>query len=203
VPQYHNLDESGDLGRVTARNASGYLVLAMVQLSEHGPLYGLHAAREELALPTQYEFKSYKTTPHQKRVFFQEVRAMSFQIRAVVLDKRDASSKLEHLTGDALMIELIVGLTMRASAREIADDVLIIDGGTPALCRAVRIHLSRACRKSNRLHPFAKIVGGRSRSEDGLQLADMIAGAIRLHLIGGEGENYRSFEKKIVDLWQV
>lgn len=203
LPQYHNLDESGDLGRGSMRNASGYLVLAMVQMNERSPMYELEAAREELHLPRAYEFKSYKTTPQQKRVFFQAVQSTTFQVRAVVLNKNVTSARLRQLTGDALMVELIAGLTLRAPAHEIAEDVLIVDGGTPALCREIRIRLSQECRKTKRVPPFAKIVGARSRSEDGLQLADMIAGAIRLHVTGAESEIYLSFEEKVVDFWEL
>ena len=101
------------------------------------------------------------------------------------------------------MIELIVGLTFRASPLDIANDVLIIDGGTPGLCRALRVRLSEECHKTSRVRPFSKIVGGRSRSEDGLQLADMIAGAIRQNVVGSDRGYYRTFANKIVDLWEV
>jgi len=45
------------------------------------------------------------------------------------------------LEGDALVVELIARMTLRASPLDIANDVLIIDGGTSALCRAVRVRL--------------------------------------------------------------
>ena len=55
----------------------------------------------------------------------------------------------------------------------------------------------------NRVSPFAKIVGGRSQGEDGLQLADMIAGAIRQHATGESSPSYQAISSKIVDLWNV
>jgi len=201
--QYHNLDDSGDPGRVGIQGASSHLVLAMVQLAERTPLPEIQAAREELYLPAHYEFKYYKSTPAQKRVFFRTVSPILFRVRAIALDKTIVPVDLTSLEGDALVVELIARMTLRASPLDIANDVLIIDGGTPALCRAVRVRLSEECHRTKRVRPFSKIVGGRSWSEDGLQLADMIAGAIRQYVMGENAESYRSFETKVVDLWEI
>ena len=81
--------------------------------------------------------------------------------------------------------------------------MLIIEGSTPALVRAMRIRLSEECRNTGRVRPFRKIVGGRSRREDGLQVADMVAGAIRQHITGAESDYYRTFGSKIMDLWEI
>ena len=107
------------------------------------------------------------------------------------------------MSGQEWFVEFASGLALRAPESDLTGDVLIIDGGTPALCRALRLKLSEECRKLNRARPFKKIVGGRSKSEDGLQLADMIAGATRHYFAEDEREYYKSFESKIVDLWQV
>ena len=79
----------------------------------------------------------------------------------------------------------------------------MIDGATDALRSALRIRLSQECRKNNRARPFGKIATANSRREDGLQLADMIAGAIRDHALGRSFEYRQMFMKKIVDLWEV
>jgi len=121
----------------------------------------------------------------------------------VALDKSRLSVDWVRLSGQALTVELIVRLTLRASALDIANDVLIIDGGTPALRRAVRIRLSDECRRTDRVRPFGKIVGGRSRREDGLQVADMIAGAIRQHRMGAESGYYKTFAGRIADVWAI
>ncbi len=175
----------------------------MVQMTEHAPIPELRATREKLHLPSQFEFRFHKTTMVQKETFFKTVQTVPFRVRALVLDKSRMPEQLAGLNGQALMIELIVGLTFRASPLDIANDVLIIDGGTPALCRALRVRLSEECRKMKRVRPFSKVVGGRSRSEDGLQLADMIAGAIRQNAMGSDSSHYQTFAGKIVDIWEV
>ena len=84
---------------------------------------------------------------------------------------------------------------------DIANDCLIIDGATPALIRALRIRLSEACWAAHRIRPFKKIVRGDSVRDDGLQLADMLAGALRLHAIGIEQDFVPTFASKIADVW--
>lgn len=123
--QYHNLDDSGDPGRVDIQGASSHLVLAMVQLVANTPLAELQAAREELHLPTLYEFKYYKSTPAQKHVFFRAVQPLLFRVRALALNKLAKPHDLVAFEGGALTVELITRMTLRASPLDIANDVLI------------------------------------------------------------------------------
>jgi hypothetical protein len=50
---------------------------------------------------------------------------------------------------------------------------------------------------------FRTIVGGDSSRDDGLQLADMIVGATRQHVMGIKNSHYRTFADKVTDLWEV
>ena len=94
-------------------------------------------------------------------------------------------------------------MTLRASELDIANDVLVIDGATLALLRAVRIRLSAECRRMGRVRPFRKMVSGDSKREDGLQLADMVAGAIRRYVMGLETGYFAMFAGKVLDLWEA
>jgi len=120
-----------------------------------------------------------------------------------VLLKDEVSTSYRQLHGIDLIIELLTGLTLRASPLDIGNDVLVIDGATDALRSALRVRLSLECRKINRIRPFGKIAAASSRREDGLQLADMVAGAIRDHALGRNFEYRQMLARKIVDLWEV
>lgn len=137
-----------------------------------------------------------------KEVFFRTVDTLAFRVRAVAVDKSGLEKGFGKLSGQDFTVEFISRLTLRASALDIGSDVLIIDGAPPALCRALRIRLSAECRRAGRVRPFKKIVSGRSRNEDGLQLADMIAGAIRLHVMGIQSGYYQTFARKVADFWE-
>jgi hypothetical protein len=203
VTQYHNFDESGDPGLSRSAHSSSHLVLAMVQLPERGPLPELTALRQILRLPPNFEFKFHKSTELQKEAFFAATVPIAFRVRAVVIDKSGLPPRFRSLHGAALVGQFLVALALRASPLDIADDILVLDGATPAFRRALRIMLSEACRSSGRIRPFKKIVSGDSSREDGLQLADMIAGAIRRQATGQEGLHCERFASKILDLWHV
>jgi hypothetical protein len=182
-------------------SSTTHFVLAMVQLPGRGELPELAAIRQALHLPTTFEFKYHSAKARQKEVFFAGVRTLHLGVRAVVLRKEGLEAPLAGLTGDALTVELIAGLAARAAVLGATHDVLIIDGAGPALRRALRIRLSAESRRLGLKPPFHKIVGADSDGEDGLQLADMVAGAIRQHAVGAKSDWFASFANKVVDLW--
>jgi hypothetical protein len=100
-------------------------------------------------------------------------------------------------------MELIIQLTFRSSELDISNEILIIDGATPSFCRALRIAFSERCKLAKRVRPFKKIIGGASHYEDGLQLADMIAGTVRLYGMGSNKSHFEMIAHKCVDLWQI
>ena len=202
LTQYHHLDDSGDPGLKGQASSTRYYVLAMVQLAKRGPISALSEIRQELHLLPTFEFKYHRTTAFQKNLFFEIVGAVPFRIRAVVLNKAELPERFHSMTGQALTIEMIIGLTFRASPLDVSNDILIIDAATPAFCRHLRIALSERCAQLGRVRPFKRIIGGDSAREDGLQLADMVAGAIRQEAMGMDQPYYGMFATRVVDFWQ-
>lgn len=184
-------------------SVSRYFVLAMVQLANTNPLPELAAFRREFHLPNDFEIKYFRAKPRQKDFFFKAIESLDFRVRAVVIDKVNLPKHYTKLSGQELQIEFTARLTLRASQLDIGNDVLIIDGGSNAMCRALRIRLSTECRTLKRERPFSKIVGGRSSHLEGLQLADMIAGAVTHYASGQEEKYFLSLEEKLADLWWV
>ncbi len=203
MTQYHFLDESGDPGLEGQASSSSHFVLAMVQLSQRVSLPELAAVRQTFHLPADFEFKYYRAKPRHKIAIFEAVRRVPFRVRAVAIDKSDLIGPIARLNGQEFSIEFMVGLAMRASELDIAGDVLIVDGATRAFLQALRVRLSQESRRLGRVRPFETIVGGKSHLHDGLQLADMIAGAVRQYVTGEETVYYRMFADKVVDLWRA
>jgi hypothetical protein len=203
VTQYHFLDDSGDPGLRQVAGSSSYFALAMVQMPERTSLAALAEVRKTFHLPPEFEFKYHKTTTAHKLAFFKAIQKIVFRVRAVVADKSHLDRRLALMSGQDFMIEFAARLIVRASELDIGRDVLIIDGTTPAFRRQLRIRLSQESRFSGRARPFSKIISGDSRREDGLQLADMIAGAAARYVIADETTYYQTFAHKVVDLWRV
>lgn len=201
--QYFFVDESGDAGLEGQASSSSHFVISMIQLPERTVLKPLVELRKALHVPPTFEFKYHQSKPLQKDRFFREVLAVDFRVRAVIVDKARLGSKFNDLHPQALTMELIIGLTMHASELDIANEILIIDGATPSFCRNLRIQFSERSKRVERIRPFKNIIGGDSKREDGLQLADMIAGAIRVHAIGISSDHFNIISSRIVDLWNV
>ena len=202
MTQYFFVDESGDPGLEGEAGSSSHFVIAMVQLPERMPLYPLARVRKTLGLSPTFEFKYYKTATAPKDRFFRDVLSIPFRVRAVIVDKLQFRLNWRYLSPQALTTNLIVQLTFRASELDIANEILIIDGATPAFCRSLRVQFTERCKTENRIRPFKNIIGANSRNEDGLQLADMIAGSIRLHAMNISSEHFNFISPRIVDLWE-
>ncbi len=202
MTQYFFVDESGEPGMANAAG-SPYYVMAMAQMPNRERIADLAALRLELHLPPGFEFHFYKLNSAQKELFYQAVQPLAFRVRACVLIKQNIPAHLSGLTGADLTMELLTHLTMRASPLDIANDILVLDGAPESFLKALRLRLSLAYKRLGRERPFKKIVASDSRHDDGLQLADMLAGAIRQYAWANEAGAYQTFARKMVDLWQV
>jgi hypothetical protein len=203
MTQYFFVDESGDPGLDGESGSSSHFVIAMVQLPHRVPLAPLAHIRKTLGLSPKFEFKYYKTATAPKERFFRDIRSIPFRVRAAVVNKRLLPPNWRQLSPQDLTSNLIIQLTFRASELDIANEVLIIDGATPSFCRNLRVQFTESCKLQNRIRPFKNIIGANSRNEDGLQLADMLAGAIRLHAMGISSEHFSCISSRIVDPWEL
>jgi len=200
---YHFLDDSGDPGLTGAAGSSSHLVLAMVELPDNEALPQLASLRQLFRFPSSFEFKYHNTTAVHKDAFFQAIRTIPCSIRAVIVEKSHLPQEFASLKGSNLVIELTCQLILRDTHSSISDDVLIIDAATSAFCQALRVRLSTEYRNLQRVRPFKKITSGQSHKEDGLQLADMIAGAIRHHAMKVTSDYYKTFKSKVADIWYI
>lgn len=202
MTQYFFVDESGEPGFQKFRGFP-YFIMAMVQAPSWEPLDELAELRRDLYLLPSFEFHYAKMSSIQKDTFYHAVLPVYFRVRAAVMLKEYAPSRYREMNEFDLTVELLSTLTLRALPSDVSNNVLIIDGATDALRSALRIRVSGECRKMKRERLFKKIVTASSRQEDGLQLADMVAGAIRERAWENEPAYFRTFDRKVVDLWGV
>lgn len=200
---YHYLDESGDPGINLSGTSSSHFVLAMVEWPTQEDIPELVAMRRKLNLPSDYEFKYQRSRQNLKQFFFTNVRSLPFQVRAIVLDKATAPPDFLFLSGSDLTINLFVQMTLHIPEADIRDDILIIDGAMPQFRRDLRRQLSQAYHSTGRKRLFKKIIGRKSHRNDGLQLADMMAGAIRQHVTGKDSAYFYLIQNKVVDLHRI
>jgi len=202
MTQYFYVDESGDPGLDRSKN-SPYYIVAMIQVPNREPIVELANLRRELRIAPAFEFHFYKANARQKELFFQAIQPFLFRVRAVILLKSSVPPELRNLTSTELEIELLTRITLRASPLDIANDILVLDSAPESFLKSLRIHFTHAYKQQQRERPFKKIVSSDSKHDDGLQLADMVAGAIRQSVWENDPSHYRLFAKKVIDLWQI
>jgi hypothetical protein len=202
MTQFHHLDECGDPGLDLSRGASSHFTLALVQTAERASIPALVKLRRARHLSPYFEFKFHDTAETLKAAFFAALRPVPFRVRVAVVDKARLPESFMAMSGQELYIHFLTELVLRASELEIANDILVTDRATKAFRRALRLCLSERARALNRVRPFKKIARGDADNEDGLQCADMIAGAVARYFIRGDDAFYRPLRSKVVDLWQ-
>lgn len=201
MTQYFYVDESGDA--VLKNRGSAYYVVAMAQLPNREPVTHLAALREVLNLSPNFEFHFYKMNSRQKNEFFQAIRPLSFRVRVAALIKSQTPPTYRDLDSTELAIRLLVDLALRSSPLDIANDILVLDDKPESFIQSLRIHFTQAYKQARRDRPFKKIVSSKSTFDDGLQIADMIAGAVRQSVWENDPTYFQTFSDKVVDLWQV
>lgn len=202
MTQYFYVDESGEPGLHSLKR-SPYYIIAMVQIRNREPVSELAALRRELHLAPNFEFHFYRMKLAQKDRFFQFIQPLLFRVRAVALLKANVPPDFGDLNSVEVAMELLTRLTLRASPLDIANDILVIDGAPESFLKSLRVHFTHAYHLAHRERPFKKFISSDSRHDDGLQLADMIAGAIREYIWEDSPVYYRMFSEKVVDLWRV
>jgi hypothetical protein len=202
MTQYFHVDESGDPG-LHSLKGTPYFILAMVQLPNREPIAEFAELRKAFHAFPAFEFRYHQMNAEQKERFFQAIQNVPFRVRAAVLFKADMPVRLKGFSGIKVTIDLLTRLTLRASPLDIGNDILVLDSASAPMRKALRIHLSRECKRLKRERPFKKIVSDVSSHDDGLQLADMIAGALRLYAWDKIPVYYQTFSSQVVDLWYV
>lgn len=199
--QYFFADESGN--PAVHNKIQPYFVVAMVELSDREPIPEFRIIRKTLHLASSFEFHYYHMTAIQKHAFFEGILLFPFRLRAAVVLKGKLSAFYHELGAFDLTVELFARLTLRASPNEINNDILVIDSATDAFRTALRIRLTEECSDINRPRPFKKIASSSPNNDNSLQLADMLAGAIREYAWKNNPIYFQTFEDKVADLWMV
>lgn len=200
------MDESGDAGTNVARGASPHFILVPIETTKPDELRdALHQLRSKLNLSSQFEFHYYKTQMNWARAgFFAMLRSLDLRVRAAVLDKSRLPDEAQHWR-KLQMYEYVLGeIVKRSRPAELHNAVLIIDGerqsSNESFLRGLRLAMTMLGESQHRRRIFKSIVFKESKREDGLQYADMIAGAIAESVKHGESPYDLAIAEKLVIL---
>ena len=197
LTSYCLLDESGDPGLLQLGTSSPYFILVMVQFENADIVPELDALRQEMGFASSYEFKYYKAKAQLREIFFKAIQPVSFTAYAIVLDKSAVTLHYALTSGSQIFVEMFADLIANIPEVTLQENILIVDGATAHLNQLLRKRLSRLYKETNRVRAFKKIVTRHSHQSNGLQLADMIAGAIRHSVTEQDDQYYRAIKNKL------
>jgi hypothetical protein len=198
------LDESGDAGFKFNQGSTTHFVIALVifdkPLDAEETALHIKRLREKLKVGSQYEFKFSQSKDFFRYQFFETVRNDPFRIRAMVVDKKKIYSLTFKDDKDSFY-HYFASQVIKYNHGKITGANLYIDGsGSREFKRAFESNL-RAKVKDGTINK-CKFVN--SKSDNLIQLADMVSGAIyRQYNVTRPDSSYIDYIRhKIEDLWE-
>lgn len=199
------MDESGDTGFNFERTSSNYFVLTIVIFdnleSAETTNNAINQLKKDLKFHSRKEFKfSTGTSKKEKVAFLKEMSRHDFRYRSVVVDK-SALKKLDPSNPiDSLYMLVTDQLFLRAEKR-IHNASLFVDRTNKSFVVDFNRYLRKRLNTDmNKL--IGKIRHKDSKSNNLLQLADMVCGAIYRKYNRKDDSFYKLIKKREEDLWK-
>ena len=177
---YGFLDWSGDSGFKFEVGSSLYLSLCIVSSADYSQLRrGLIGLREQLGLPRHFEFHFARSSEVVRTVFFAGLPSLPWDASVLIVDKRHLPRDLRKMRDPSFYGFFVGHLLASAPLETMQVKRLLIDESEKqsALVRGIRIAVSPVLRARGIQHP-PKTRGEPASRWDGLQVADMLAGAV-------------------------
>ena len=187
------IDDSGDGGFKFGRGSSVHLVFVAVIFDSPQVLKPLSDRIELVKCQNNYqgEIKFSKSSSKVKMALLREIGGANLRIRAIAADKRFIYSEKLRGTPAALKAYLIRMLLSKHD-KTISNAKVFIDGKDTRGFSEERSDVDYFMRMCNREYPDTAVSIRFVDSEEnvGIQIADMVAGALRRSLDKGENEYF-------------
>lgn len=171
-------DEAGDASLNFGKGASRYLVLTLVATQDadglRSVLSGLRK-REGLAENFEFRFNNLASSKLLGKAM-SALQSAEFMAWALVVDKTTLPKIAQDIWGTGLYFYFLVDLVNRIPVEYRNKGTLILDEIGSASAELVK--LKRTFKMHGIRHEFSRIFIRRSRSEDLIQVADLVAGSI-------------------------
>ncbi len=195
-------DEAGDASLNFAKGASRYFVVAIVATQDADALRAvLVNLRRTETLVENFEFHfNALTSAKLREKTLTALRNADFLAWALVVDKTTLPFHLRDLTGMELYLYFVADLINRIPVEYRRKGTLILDEVGSA--KAALDKLKRTLKNHDIKHEFSRIFFRRSRSEDLIQVADLVAGAILRRDAKKDSEAFDLIEGKMQAIFE-
>lgn len=192
--------EAGDTSFRFDRGATRHFVVAIIGTQQPEALrQALAELRQRRNLPANYEFSFHWTTARQLRtVLFETVAGLDFRVWAVVAEKAKLHDSFRIMPGRSLYVYFITEVIQLIPVAWREGTTLLLDQFDEA-GKAITA-LKQGLKARGIPKGFKRIRSKRSRGEDLIQIADLMAGAILRKYAKGDARAYQVVEPKIASL---
>lgn len=195
------VDEAGDTGLKLDKGSSRYFIVTLVLFEEHEEAEAadtrISLLRRELGLAADFEFHFSETPERIKEAFFDAIIPYNFFYFAIVINKA-------KLYGPGFKVKesfykYAASLVFQNARQHLTDAIVVFDGsGSREFKRQLRSYLSRKVNDpGERIGRIRKVKLQDSRSNNLIQLADMVCGAISRSLKGKRRKGEQNFRRRI------
>jgi Protein of unknown function (DUF3800) len=194
------LDESGDAGFKFREGSSRYFVVTSMIVHDPVPIHrAVDDLRLELGMRRDNEFKWYRSSEGTRWAFLRMLRKQDFTARVLVVDKLLMATS--HGRNPDLFYSLVVRMVLEQD-NSINDATLILDESVQSRKgkQALTTYLRKALNTDVKSRKIGEIRYHRSRSDNIVQAADMLSGAIYAKYRRGKGEYLEFIKMKVSDL---
>jgi hypothetical protein len=193
-------DEAGETGFRFGQGSTTFFVYSILLVDDLQPLREyIDEMRDRLGVAGLEEFKFHNSSDANRRAFLHGLRALDFTVRALAINKSRLPLCFHQMGKLDFFAFVLNDLIRRIPAAELGQTYLILDR-FDGVEKTVRL-LRRQLRASSRPDSIGKIAARRSRGENALQVADMVAGAILRSARTGDHSWYRPIWEKVL-LWE-
>ena len=196
------LDESGDAGFKFRQGSSRYFVITLLLVDDPLPFHeAVGQLRVSLGFQRDNEFKWVNSSKDVRWAFLRMVRQQDFTARILVIDKELMTTP--HMRKRETFYNFLVQLVLKHGDDTIRDATLILDESVKS--KKSKQHLTTYLRKQLNVNPeerkIREVRYHPSHSDNLIQAADMLTGAIYTHYHRGNSEYLDFIRVKISDLW--
>jgi hypothetical protein len=195
---YGFVDWSGDAGFKFALGSSTHFVMSLISSADEVKLrHELAQVRAQLSLPQALEFHFAHNAEVVRAAFFAALPRLTFDGAVLVVDKRELPDEFLKVSVPAFYGYFLAHLLMCAPLDAINVKRLLIDDRDKAnaMIRGMRIAVSPVFR-ARQLQPAPRFRGEPAHQSSGLQVADMLAGAM-MEKISGDTDYVRGLKLRV------
>ncbi len=198
--KYAFVDWAGDAGFKFRLGSSRYLVIAAIFCDDYDQLKNdLASLRQRWGLKQGFVFHYIKASRKIKPAFFKTLADTTFTAKVLVVDKPQLPHPFWKMPGQRVVNHFIAELVVGAPKEVVEGANLIFDEQRDAtkIIRGLRVAISAQLRIRKFDYYLKKVTARPAKDEDGIQVADMIAGAAFEEVMGKRASHLQSLSGKI------